>query len=116
MIIMSCLQYTMKEVDKKMIEHLVFFKMQPQATAADRQTFVDTLYSLRSVAGIVEMSVGSNVSKEGKSKGYEYAMRMLFQDQSSLDAYLPSAEHVAAVKQIRPFFSDVIVVDYEVSK
>jgi hypothetical protein len=99
---------------KTVVEHLVLFKMKSDTTEEQRQLIVVTLKRLQSIDGIVDMSVGINNSKEGKSKGFEVGMRILFRDQTALDAYVPSTQHVGLVNEIRQFFEDVIVVDYVV--
>lgn len=98
-----------------MVEHLVLFKLKEDTTEEDRQLMVVTLKRLQSMFdGIVEMSVGINNSNEGKSKGFEVGMRILFRDQVALDAYVPDPQHIGLVDEIRPFFEDVIVFDYVV--
>lgn len=97
------------------VEHLVLFKVKSDTTEEERELMVTTLKRLQSMFdGIVEMSVGINNSKEGKSKGFELGLRMLFRDQAALNTYVPSPQHIALVNEIRTFFEDVIVVDYVV--
>lgn len=98
-----------------MVEHIVLFKVKLDTTDEERQLMVTSLNRLQNLFdGIEEMSVGINNSKEGKSKGFEVGMRILFRDQETLDAYLPSPQHIKLVNEIRPFFEDVMVVDYVV--
>jgi len=103
-----------EEMENNMMEHLVLFKLKANVTEEQRQTFVATLKRLSSIDGIVDMSVGINHSKEGKSQGFEIGMRVLFRDHAALDAYLPHPQHVGLVNEIRQLFEDVIVVDYTV--
>lgn len=95
-----------------MVEHLVLFKLKAETGPEDKRRIVETLKELASIDGIVEFSAGLNHSREGKSQGFEIGMRIAFQDQAALDAYLPSQMHVATVDRIRTFLDDVIVVDY----
>jgi len=100
-----------EEMDR-MVEHLVLFKLKPGTTEEQRKTVVDTLKRLSSIDGIVDMSVGVNHSKEGKSQGFEVGMRVRFRDQAALESYLPHPQHVGVVDEVREYFEDVIVVDY----
>ncbi|MCR8634734.1 MULTISPECIES: Dabb family protein [Paenibacillus] len=95
-----------------MVEHLVLFKLHEDTTEADKQKVVETLQGLKDIPGIAEFSVGLNHSQEGKSKGFEVGMRIGFEDQASLDAYLPSERHQSTVGLVREHFADVIVLDY----
>jgi quinol monooxygenase YgiN len=97
-----------------MVEHLVLFKLKEGATAEEQQLVVDALKKLRSIEGIIDLSVGINHSKEGKSKDYEVGLRVTFKDQASLEAYGPSEAHQNVVAEILPYFVDVIVVDYTI--
>jgi len=97
----------------RMVEHLVLFKLKPGTTEEQRRTVVDTLKRLKSIDGIVDMSVGINHSKEGKSQGFEVGMRVRFRDQAALEGYLPHPQHVGVVDEVREYFDDVIVVDYD---
>lgn len=97
-----------------MVEHVVLFKVIEGISAEQKQFMVDALKRLRTIAGIVDMSVGINHSKEGLSKGFEVGMCVRFENEAALDAYGPSEVHQGIVAEIRPYFTDVTVVDYTV--
>lgn len=95
-----------------MVEHIVLFKLKDGTTDSEKSLVVETLKTLASIEGIKELSVGLNHSQEGKSKGFEVCMRVCFENQAALDAYIPSPAHVSTVDKVRQYFEDVIVVDY----
>ncbi|MCC6445925.1 MAG: Dabb family protein [Armatimonadetes bacterium] len=96
-----------------MVEHIVFFKIRPQATPEQKQAMVDGLKSLaKLIPGIARLSVGENFSD--RSRGFTYGLVVRFTDRAALEAYLPHPAHQEVVeKYIRPINDDVLVVDYE---
>jgi hypothetical protein len=97
-----------------MVEHIVLFKIKPDATAEQQETVLRELRALRdSVPGIVDLTVGHNFSS--RSQGFGIGLVVRFEDRAALEGYLPHPAHRAAVDQhIRPIMEDVIVVDYEI--
>jgi hypothetical protein len=95
-----------------MVEHLVLFKLKETTTDPQKEQIVRTLQELASMEGIVEMSVGLNHSREGKSKGFEVGMRIAFENLEALNAYLPHEKHRSTVDKVREHFADVMVLDY----
>ncbi|WP_186446203.1 Dabb family protein [Paenibacillus cremeus] len=96
-----------------MVEHFVFFKLQEDTKEEDKKKIVETLYGLKEIPGIVEFSAGLNHSQEGKSRGFEVGMRIGFQNQAALDAYLPHPIHKSVIGQVRGHFADSsFVFDY----
>lgn len=97
-----------------MVEHVVLFKLKPEATPEQRRAMLAGLKSLRqSVPGIVDLTCGQNFSQ--RSQGYEIGLVVRFQDRAALETYLPHPAHRAVVEEtIRPIMDGVIVVDYEI--
>jgi hypothetical protein len=88
-----------------MIEHLVLLRARPAFKQADWIAARDHFLSLKqSVPGIIELSIGENISP-GRNLGYTHALRVLFRDESSLKVYADHPEHTK-FKQLFPFDSD----------
>lgn len=97
-----------------MVEHLVLFKLSPEATEEQKQQAIDGLKSLREkIPGILHLSAGRNFSD--RSQGYEIGLTVQFVDRAALDVYIPHPAHRECVDRfITPIKTDVIVVDYEI--
>ncbi len=97
-----------------MVEHVVLFKLTPDASPEQKQRMVAELKALKNrIDGIVDLTVGTNFSD--RSQGYEIGLVVRFQDRAALDAYIPHPAHRGCVDQfISPIKEDVIVVDYEI--
>lgn len=66
-----------------------------------------------SIAGIVDVAWGSNVSPEGKGHGFEFGFTMAFADAEARDAYLPHPAHVAVRPLVDAVAADVLVFDLD---
>lgn len=96
-----------------MVEHLVFFKLQEGTKEEDKVEILETLHELKEIPGIIEFSVGLNHSQEGKSAGFEIGMRIGFENQAMLDAYLPHPLHKSTIDKVRAHFDGgAFVFDY----
>lgn len=96
-----------------MVEHLVLFKLKPEATDAQIDTMLDALRRLKSqLPYIVELSCGKNFCD--RSQGHQVALRVLFNCRADLENYGPSDAHQNCVATyIKPIMDGVTVVDYE---
>lgn len=98
-----------------MIEHIVLFKLTPEAAEADRRSIVSTAGELKSIEGVLNVTCGENFSD--RNQGYEIGLVVRFRDRESLERYLPHPAHRGWVdRYVTPFKADVIVVDYEISE
>jgi hypothetical protein len=97
-----------------MIEHIVLFKVRADALPAAVTAMVEGLAGLKTrVPGIVDLSVGTNISD--RNKGFTHALVVRFTDKAALDAYLPHPAHQEVVQsRVRPIMEDALVVDYEI--
>jgi len=96
-------------------DHLVLFKLKPEATDEQKQAALKALKSLKeSVPGVLDLSAGLNFSE--RSQGFEIGLLVRFSDRAALEAYGPHPAHQAVVRDyINPIKADVIVVDYELA-
>jgi hypothetical protein len=97
-----------------MIEHIVLFKVAPTVPRGQADAMIRRLTGLKDrVPGIVSAHGGTNLTD--RSQGYTHVLVVRFADRAALDAYLPHAEHQAAVTEaVRPLCQDVLVMDVEV--
>jgi len=97
-----------------MVEHLVLFKLTPEATEGQKDQMIEGLRSLQEkIPGILHLSVGRNFSD--RSQGFEIGLAVRFVDRQALDVYIPHPAHRECVDRfITPIKTDVIVVDYEI--
>lgn len=96
-----------------MIEHVVLFKVRPNATEEQKSALLKALLGLRAmVPGILDASAGYNFSD--RARGYSIGFTVRFKDRASLDAYFPHPAHKSVVKDyVNPITEEVVVVDYE---
>lgn len=96
-----------------MVEHLVLFKVNRDASAEAVRAMEDALRGLQNeIPGILEITVGANFSE--RSQGFTHGLLVRFQDRAALDTYIPHPAHEAARNDyILPIVDDVLVVDYE---
>jgi hypothetical protein len=96
-----------------MVEHLVLFKLKPEATEEQKEAAIQALRGLKGqIDGILELTCGRNFSQ--RSQGFEIGLLVRFRDRAALEVYIPHPAHRGAVEQfLHPIREDVIVVDYE---
>ena len=94
-------------------DHLVLFKLKPEATEEQKQAALEALKGLNgAVPGIVDLTVGINFSDRGQ--GFEIGLFVRFTDRAALEAYGPHPAHQAVVRDfINPIKADVIVMDFQ---
>jgi hypothetical protein len=97
-----------------MVEHVVLFKVTPEATEEQKERLIAELGALKDkIPGIVDLSVGRNFSD--RNQGFEVGLVVRFVDRAALEAYGPHPAHQGCVQQfVAPIKQDVIVVDYEI--
>jgi hypothetical protein len=97
-----------------MVEHVVLFKTQEDATEEQKERMIAGLASLREqIPGIVDLSVGRNFSD--RNQGFDIGLVVRFVDRAALETYLPHPAHRGCVDQfVAPIKVDVIVVDYDI--
>ena len=97
-----------------MVEHVVLFKLTPEATEEQKEQMISELTTLNDkIPGIVDLSVGRNYSD--RNQGFEIGLVVRFVDRAALEVYGPHPAHQGCVQQfIAPIKQDVIVVDYEI--
>ncbi|MDA0590720.1 MAG: Dabb family protein [Planctomycetota bacterium] len=102
---------------KQILRHVVLFKFKEDVTAAQIDEVTLEFAKLPSkIEAIVEFEWGTDVSVEGKSKGFTHAFVVGFRDAAGRDEYLPHAAHEEFVKLVGPLLDDVLVFDFHVGR
>lgn len=93
--------------------HIVLFKFKESATAEQITELEEAFATLpKKIETIREFEWGTNVSPEGKDKGFTHCFLVTFEDKEGLEVYLPHPTHKEFVKLVRPLVEDVTVIDY----
>ena len=96
-----------------MIDHLVLFTVNENASPEDVDDMLEGLRALRnSVPSVIDLTVGENFSDRGGP--YTHGLFARFQTPDDLQAYLKHPDHRAAADKLNTFANkDRIVVDYD---
>ncbi len=106
-----------KEAPKKVLRHVVLFKFKEGTTKEQVKAIEAGFAGLSSkIDTIRDFEWGTDVSPEGKSKGFTHCFFVTFADEKGRDVYLPHAAHQNFVKLVGPQVGDVCVVDYWTQK
>ena len=106
-----------KEASRKLLRHVVLFKFKEDTTKEQIKAIETAFGGLPSkIDTIRDFEWGTDVSPEGKSKGFTHCFFVTFADEKGRDVYLPHAAHKDFVKLVGPSVEDVCVVDYWTQK
>jgi hypothetical protein len=92
-----------------MLDHVIAFRA--DLTPEGEQELFATLTRLRDIPGVVDFSVGKNFGD--RSRGFDYCMRITFEDRAGLEAYEAHPTHVEIRAYNRSVTIEHICVDYE---
>ena len=95
-----------------MLLHLVCFKYKPEVGADARAQHRARLAALRTLDGVVDLKVGTDVVRSPRS--YDTGLSITFPDRAALDAYQTNDRHVAVVQSAAPLCEHVVAVDFEI--
>ena len=95
------------------VRHIVCFKFTKAATPEKIEMVEKAFPELPSkIPGIKAFEWGTNISKEGKDKGFTHCFNMTFESQEALDAYIPHPAHKEFIAKLDGLIEDVFVIDY----
>lgn len=98
---------------KKVLRHVVLFKFKKTAAKKDIQKVVTEFAKLpKKIDTIIDFEMGTDVSVEGKAKGFTHGFVVTFKNAEGRKIYLPHPAHKAFVKIVGPVIDDVLVFDY----
>jgi hypothetical protein len=93
-----------------MLTHIVCFKYKADTPDAVREDHRSRLRSLRSLGGVVELTVGADVVHSPRS--YDTALVVLFPDRAALDAYQKDPTHVPVAQYGVSLCDHIVAVDF----
>ena len=94
-----------------MFIHIFGFRWKPHATDADKARAQNDILAFRgNIPGLLEVSVGQNISPRGQ--GYTFAGLMKFTDKAACDAYSTHPSHLALLQWLVPLI-DPVELDFE---
>lgn len=83
-----------------MIVHNVLFKLDPDLPQAEIDRLGDAFISMKQrIDTIRDVSWHDNISKETRDMGFLHLLRVTFDDQAGLDAYVPHPYHAEVCEQ-----------------
>lgn len=98
---------------QRVMRHVVMFKFKEDTTAEKVREIEQAFAALpEKIDTIIDFEFGTDVSIEGKSKGFTHCFLVTFRDEAGRAVYLPHPAHEAFVKLVVPHIEDVLVVDY----
>jgi len=96
-----------------MVEHVVCFKLKPDATPEQEERLIQMLRGLKeSVPGIVDLSAGRNFTPE-RGQGHTVGLVVRFRDKAGLAVYGPHPNHLPVKEYVAQVCESQVVVDYE---
>lgn len=102
-----------KEEKAPLLRHVVLFKFKDSVTEAQIQEVEKAFAALpKKIDTIVDFEWGTDVSVEGKAKGFTHCFFVSFKDKAGRETYLPHPAHQEFVTLVGPRLDDVCVVDY----
>lgn len=95
------------------VEHIVCFKLKPEATPEQEQLLMERLRSLKGkIPTIVDLSVGRTFTPE-RGQGYTVGLVVRFKDRDGLAVYAPHPEHVPVRDYAVSICDSLLAIDYE---
>lgn len=95
-----------------MLLHLVCFKYKADTDQAARAQHRARLAGLRTLDGVMDLKVGSDVVQSPRS--YDTGLSITFQDRAALDAYQKDPQHVPVAQYGVSISEHIVSVDFEI--
>jgi hypothetical protein len=97
-----------------MLRHIVLMQTRPGTSWGDLSALADRIRDLAdTVSGPNSCVVGSNVTEEPLSQGFDFGFVMTFASRLALDAYHVNPAHLGISLAIRDLSNAVLVFDLE---
>ena len=95
-----------------MVDHLVLFAVNDDASGEDVEDLLASIRSLRdSIPNVMDLSVGEDFS--GRAKGYTHGLFVRLRTTDDLRAYLDHPDHRTVVEKLDALTTGRLVVDYD---
>uniref|UniRef100_A0A6V4VW48 Stress-response A/B barrel domain-containing protein n=1 Tax=Prymnesium polylepis TaxID=72548 RepID=A0A6V4VW48_9EUKA len=100
-----------KNVEQRQrLRHFMSVRLHPDAPIDE---IVAAFLSLDQLEGVKSVELGTNCSREGKSREHMLGFLLTFKGRQQLKAFLTSSERAAFLSSIEPYVSDDFVFDFE---
>ncbi len=94
------------------VEHIVWIKFKDGVTAERIEHHMQGLRALPDkIPGIVDLCVGENFTD--RAAGHTHGLLVTFDNQTSLEHYLPHAEHIAVAGPMKDDADSIMAMDFE---
>lgn len=93
-----------------MIDHVIIFRAEDLSEAGSAE-LLEQLARLSQVPGVVDFALGKNYGN--RSRGFDYCMRITFEDKAALEAYDADPLHQEVVTYNRAVTQEHLCVDFE---
>lgn len=95
------------------VEHIVCFKMKPEATPEQEQKLIEMLRALKdAIPTVVELTAGKTFTPE-RGQGFTVGLVAKFRDKEGLAVYGPHPNHQPVKEYVAQVCESVLAVDYE---
>jgi len=104
---------TSKKQSQKLLRHVVLFSWKDDTTQK-KITEIENAFALLpfKIKGIECFEWGTDVSVEGLTQGFTHCFLVTFRSEEDRNNYLKHPKHEAFVERAKPYFQDVLVLDY----
>lgn len=97
----------------QVLRHVVLLKFKDGTSAADVRTIENAFGALPSkIEAICDFEWGTDVSVEGRQKGFTHCFVVSFPSEEARAEYLPHPAHEEFGAILGPHLGDVLVIDY----
>jgi hypothetical protein len=99
-----------------MLSHIVVFWLKEDLSDVERSAFRQGLESLKAIESIRGVHIGAPAETGDRpviDKSYSFALNVLFDSISDLDAYQVHPLHQGFLKQFGTFWSRVLIYDFQ---
>ncbi|KAK5582182.1 hypothetical protein RB653_003765 [Dictyostelium firmibasis] len=103
----------MQELSNQSLEHIVFFMLKPFENN-EMDTIQKLIYDISLISGVVYCYFEKNLSD--RSKGYNYFLRMGFENEKDLLVYQPHKSHILLKSFLSEYVMDLLILDYYIPK
>lgn len=114
LILVLCLGYcTNIMAEEKLLRHVVLFSF-TEPVDSDKVHEIEKAFAAlpKAIPQIRDFEWGLNNSPENLNKGFTHCFFVTFKSEKDREIYLPHPAHKAFVELAKPYFKDVLVIDY----
>jgi hypothetical protein len=95
------------------VEHIVCFKLKPDATPEQKRLLIERLRGLKDkIPTVVDLSVGETFTPE-RGQGFTVGLVVRFKDREGLAVYGPHPDHVPVKEYVGQVCESSLAIDYE---